>query len=171
MAQTSSHGEHAAHGAPLNHEATDVPLTGTTRAALVTLVIIGVVMALMYGAWMFFESQARKSDPGAPPMADKDYGRRLPVLPRVQSTPATDLARFRAAQEGKLASYGWVDRASGVVHIPIERAIDLTAERAASIADPQAATAPAAPVTPPPAVVTPPVTPRPATAPPAPSGH
>jgi hypothetical protein len=33
------------------------------------------------------------------------------------------------AQRAKLESYGWVDRGKGVVHIPIERAIELTLER------------------------------------------
>lgn len=39
---------------------------------------------------------------------------------------ATEL---KAAQLQKLASYGWVDRDRGVVHLPIERAIDLWIER------------------------------------------
>jgi hypothetical protein len=150
MAHTSTHGGHSQGGAvphpgpPVNHEVTDIPLTGTTRAAIVTLILVGVIMAIVYGAWAFFGAQATKGDPGPPPMADKDYGRRLPPTPRVQSTPADDLGRYRAMQDSKLESYGWVDRNAGVVHIPIERAIELTAARASTIADPKAAELPAA---------------------------
>lgn len=169
MAHTSSHGEPAPHGAPtINHEVTDIPLTGTTRAAIVTLVVVGSIMLLVYGAWLFFQAQARKGDPGTPPMAEQNYGHRLPPLPRVQSTPTTDLARHRAAQDGKLGSYAWVDRNGGIVRIPINRAIELTAARAAAIADPQAATQPpASPVTPEPA----PPAPAPPAAPPPAPGH
>jgi hypothetical protein len=34
-------------------------------------------------------------------------------------------ASFNAQQRAELESYGWVDRARGVVHVPVERAIDL----------------------------------------------
>jgi len=34
-----------------------------------------------------------------------------------------------AAQDEKLTSYGWIDRSNGIVQIPIERAMDLLAQR------------------------------------------
>jgi hypothetical protein len=34
-----------------------------------------------------------------------------------------------AAQNQKLNSYGWIDRSNGIVQIPIERAMDLLAQR------------------------------------------
>jgi hypothetical protein len=49
--------------------------------------------------------------------------------PHLQSEPTRDLAAFRAAQSAKLHGYGWVDRKAGVIHIPIERAMELTARR------------------------------------------
>ncbi len=49
--------------------------------------------------------------------------------PRLQTDPAADLANLRACAEAKLNSYGWVDRSAGVIRIPIDRAIILTAER------------------------------------------
>ncbi len=36
---------------------------------------------------------------------------------------------LRRAQREKLESFGWVDRDAGVVRVPIERAIELQAER------------------------------------------
>jgi hypothetical protein len=38
----------------------------------------------------------------------------------------------RARASGWLASYGWIDRRAGLVHIPIERAIDLYIQRRAA---------------------------------------
>ena len=52
-----------------------------------------------------------------------------PPQPRLQSNPAGDMARFRAWENGILTNYSWVDRPAGVVRIPIERAMDLIAER------------------------------------------
>lgn len=36
------------------------------------------------------------------------------------------LADWRQARSSRLNSYGWVDRAKGIVHVPIERAMDAT---------------------------------------------
>jgi hypothetical protein len=49
--------------------------------------------------------------------------------PRLQATPAVDLAKLRAAEDKELKSYGWIDRPAGVVRIPIERAMELIAQR------------------------------------------
>lgn len=49
--------------------------------------------------------------------------------PRLQTNPIVDLAQYQSAQRAKLNSYGWVDRAGGTIHIPIERAMDLIAQR------------------------------------------
>lgn len=49
--------------------------------------------------------------------------------PKLQVRPRDDLKALRAEEDALLDHYGWVDRKSGVVRIPIERAIELTAER------------------------------------------
>jgi hypothetical protein len=36
---------------------------------------------------------------------------------------------MRAEEDASLNSYGWVDKEQGVVHIPIERAMDTVVER------------------------------------------
>lgn len=49
--------------------------------------------------------------------------------PYLQGAPGRDLARMRAISEAGLHDYGWVDRDAGIVHLPIERAMDLYARR------------------------------------------
>ena len=39
------------------------------------------------------------------------------------------LVEMKAAQMKKLQGYSWVDQKAGVVHLPIERAMELTAEK------------------------------------------
>ena len=49
--------------------------------------------------------------------------------PRLQIDPQNDLTHTQARDQELLNSYGWVDRRTGTVRIPIERAMDLLAER------------------------------------------
>jgi len=49
--------------------------------------------------------------------------------PRLQVDPADDLAALRRAEEERLSSYGWIDRDRTTLHIPIDRAMALTAQR------------------------------------------
>jgi hypothetical protein len=39
------------------------------------------------------------------------------------------LQQFTEAQNAKLNSYGWIDKSAGVIRIPIDRAMDLLAQR------------------------------------------
>jgi hypothetical protein len=53
----------------------------------------------------------------------------LPPPPRLQADPAADLAELHAREDNLLNQYGWVDRNKGIVHIPIDQAIDQVAAR------------------------------------------
>jgi hypothetical protein len=50
-------------------------------------------------------------------------------VPRLQLKPPEDLNNFRAGEETALHTYAWIDRTTGVVRIPIDRAMDLVLER------------------------------------------
>jgi hypothetical protein len=52
-----------------------------------------------------------------------------PPAPRLQYNEFADLAALRRVEQDRLETYGWVDRDHGVVHIPIEQAMRLTAQR------------------------------------------
>ncbi|MFY9549980.1 MAG: hypothetical protein WAU32_02415 [Thermoanaerobaculia bacterium] len=74
----------------------------------------------------------------------------VPPAPRLQVYPVRHWKDFQAAEAARLSSYGWMDRSAGVVHVPIERAMELIEKRgvgplpAAPMAMPQVPT-PAAP--------------------------
>jgi hypothetical protein len=53
----------------------------------------------------------------------------LPPPPRLQVSSKADLEAFRRAEDAILSSYGWIDRDSGVVRIPIDRAMADVAAR------------------------------------------
>lgn len=61
---------------------------------------------------------------------DSRLGPMVAEGPRLQAAPESDLRQLREKFEERLTSYGWVDRAAGIAHIPIEAAKKLHAERA-----------------------------------------
>jgi hypothetical protein len=63
------------------------------------------------------------ADPGGPVEAQ------VPLQPTIQVNPIQDLQQIRATQRANVEGYGWVDRESGMVRIPVERAMELLLER------------------------------------------
>jgi hypothetical protein len=55
--------------------------------------------------------------------------RPLPPRPRLQTYPFDDIKALRKQENAVLDHYAWVDQNAGVVRIPIERAIDVLAEK------------------------------------------
>jgi hypothetical protein len=49
--------------------------------------------------------------------------------PRLERNERLEINDFRLKEEQTLYSYGWVDRQAGLVRIPIDRAMELVAER------------------------------------------
>ena len=65
--------------------------------------------------------------------------------PRLEQSERTELNDFRNGEEKLLNSYGWVDKPGGAVHIPIDRAMELVAQRGLPTR-PQTGTVPASTV-------------------------
>jgi hypothetical protein len=60
--------------------------------------------------------------------------------PRLETDERTEINDFRLREEEQLNSYGWVDQPAGVVHIPIERAMQLVVARGLAVRPPGEAT-------------------------------
>lgn len=61
------------------------------------------------------------------PNALPDVDRTLHIAPpgaRLQTDAAGDLQKFRAEEERRLNTYYWIDQQKGIVHIPIEQAMN-----------------------------------------------
>ena len=54
---------------------------------------------------------------------------RLPPAPRLQQKPQNEFYEFRLGEEALLEGYGWMNKAAGIVHIPIGEAMRLMVER------------------------------------------
>ena len=77
------------------------------------------------------------------------------AAPQLLARPERELDRVRREEKEQLDSYGWVDQAAGVAHIPVERAIDIVAARGLPARAAAPTPAPAATATVPPMTSTP----------------
>lgn len=59
----------------------------------------------------------------------QEVQRRLPPGPVLQANPAVDMQRFREQELRKVSTYGWVDERRGIVRVPVDRAMEIVAQR------------------------------------------
>jgi hypothetical protein len=67
-----------------------------------------------------------------PPQYGRDYEKFLKEnfpSPQLETDERTQLNDIRLREEDTLSTYGWVDQKAGTVRIPIDRAIDILAQR------------------------------------------
>jgi len=107
----------------IRHETTDVHVWQVGKFAIALAVLCIVSLGVLFGLFRYF--QAREHTAEVKPV---DPVKTFPQ-PQLQRTPALDLKAIRDAEDQQLATYGWVDREKGIVRIPIDRAIDLLAQR------------------------------------------
>ena len=109
----------------VGHEKKDINVRSVFLFGLLLVAIIGTVG---YGITLlvFKGTAGKESDAAVSPLYQPQE---LPPQPRLQADPVQDLKQLRANEERVLESYGWVDRANGVVRIPVDHAIDLIVEK------------------------------------------
>lgn len=111
------------------YEHTDVDPSVGYRFALWLSVAMVLSAGLVYGIFLFFGRQAKAHDEAARTYPLAVGQSQEPPAPQLQTQPFKDVWQLKNEQRGTLNSYGWLDKANGVVHIPIERAMALTLER------------------------------------------
>jgi hypothetical protein len=112
----------------IHTEASDVDIRGILAFGIGLLVVAVVVHFLVWLLFGYFASRESQLAARDFPLAAEQQNR-LPPEPRLQTNPKQDLADLRRREEIILNSYGWVDRNTGVVRIPIGEAMKLTVER------------------------------------------
>jgi hypothetical protein len=92
----------------------------------IAMVISG---GIVYGTFWLFEGQeaVRNEQVQQFPLAAGQM--KEPPTPRLQTQAFKDVYQLKQRQLQRLSSYGWVDQGAGVVHIPIEDAMRIVAER------------------------------------------
>jgi hypothetical protein len=99
-------------------------------AIIVFLFVFGLsIHGILAGFQSSLKHTRPPTDPWRPPPRPAGAKPVGPPGPRLQVSPPMDLESFRAREEAELHSYGWVNRTSGVVRIPIERAMELVLQQ------------------------------------------
>jgi hypothetical protein len=128
-------------------EQTDVNVRVIAKFAVILIVVALVIHVLILGAFRLLEMRARKEDPQLSPLTP---ARQVAPEPRLQAMqqpvptgkevpfdPQTLRQNILNEEEQRLKSYGWVSKNDGLVHIPIEDAKKLLAERGIPATKPQ----------------------------------
>ncbi len=96
---------------------------------------MAVVLRVMYG---FLDAYENHHEPVQSPLVQQTTSDTRTVLPgetmkfpqpRLETDERREINDFREHEEETLHSYGWVDQQGGVVRIPIDRAMELLAQR------------------------------------------
>lgn len=141
------------HGVSVERDVVATPVVVGLFAVLAGLAIFGAVVTAV--VFFVLEKGAAKRDSAAVAEAglERPAPDRLPPAPRLEIHTVGRFHTFRDAEVERLSTYGWMDRATGAVHLPIDRAMDLIVERGVGALPPPpiVAPAPAAQTNPPPA--------------------
>jgi len=131
MAETHYPGT-AAHGSDAenpttHHETSDISIRGVFAFGIALFLTAVLIHFMIWLLFMYFNGRESAAKTPQYPLAVGQH--RVPPEPRLQTNPREDLHDLRASEDAILNGYGWVDRNSGVVHIPISEAMKLTLER------------------------------------------
>jgi hypothetical protein len=110
---------------------------------LASLAVAGVIITFVVsGFYHYLQARSEAEQTPVSPMVTnapkdtrhlptdyKDYLKQNFPSPQLEIDERTQLNQTRLNEEQTLATYGWVDQKGGVVRIPIERAMDLIAQR------------------------------------------
>jgi len=110
------------------HERTDADTRAITQFGIA---LVLVVMLSQLALWWLFNSFTRLESKLNPPVTAlvRAQAPTEPPEPRLQASPQADMRMMREKEDTILNHYGWVDPNHGVVRIPVDRALDLVAER------------------------------------------
>jgi hypothetical protein len=130
---------------PLRYEKRDVEARAVLRFSVMLGVFAVITTLVLLPVFGWLRSRELGQDPPAPAMGRQAPGARQAPEPRLQVSPPQDLQAVQRDAERRLHSYGWVDEDKRIVHIPIEDAMRLLAQRSAAPSPPAAPSAPAGP--------------------------
>jgi len=112
------------HAARPGYEHQDASPRGVTLAGIGLMILLVLSLAVVAGLFSLFrQRQVSAYGTGPTPTAIE------PPAPRLQVDPAKDLQEVRATQQAQLSSYGWVNKGAGIIHMPIDRAMEIVADQ------------------------------------------
>jgi hypothetical protein len=121
MSMETNHPAHGAPGPGAGYEQRDASIPDLLKFGFWMAVVIVATLLSMKWTFNYFERTQTEQAPAT--LFERP--RELPPGPRLQATPHQELQDYCQAQMRELNTYGWVDQRLRVVHVPIDRAMDL----------------------------------------------
>jgi hypothetical protein len=115
------------HSVEAGRELADVSASSMVRHAVYLVVVCVAVWLAMAGMFKLF--MGRLSDRDAQVSSLARPAGEVPPGPRLLIDEPLNLQEFRAREAQSLEHYGLIDKATGAVHLPIERAKELLLQR------------------------------------------
>jgi len=123
----------------VSYEHRDLSLTGIF-GSLIGLALVGILIYfVVVGVYRYMDAYTAEHQPSRHPLAatpvQSDTRAVTPAeirqfsQPRLETNERMEINGFRLSEEQRLNSYGWVDQKGGAVHIPIEQAMKIIAQR------------------------------------------
>jgi hypothetical protein len=120
-------------GAGPGHEVSDVSIRGIFIFAIGLIGLGLVVQFALAAAMQGYRHRERRAEAQQPPQFVDERGQ-FPA-PNLQGSPPAELQTQRAGEAARLSEYGWADRKGGIARIPIDRAMDLLAQKGLPVHD------------------------------------
>jgi hypothetical protein len=111
------------------YDKSEVNVTAVLKIGVWIIALAITIHLLIWGVFRYFDINQIREGKLKEPAPLVSLREKLPPEPRIQASPQWDLIQLRQEEEKELNSYGWVDRNSGTVRIPIDKAIDLMIQR------------------------------------------
>jgi hypothetical protein len=113
-------------GIESGHELRDLSARNIALFGAGLAVAIAVTLLTVYGLMTLL--RAREARQAGPPTVFTIAPEPTPG-PHLLVEPGRAIKNMRAQEEARLNSYGWIDEENGIIHIPIERAMDILAKQ------------------------------------------
>jgi hypothetical protein len=124
MAEPNEHGPSAPPEGSVDREIGSRAVLGFV---IFLFVLVAFSMVLMWGIQKTAKKEISAAQPPAPPLAGARENP-LPPAPRLETSPAKDLADLRERENAVMTQYAWVDKPRGIAQIPVDRAIEIAAK-------------------------------------------
>jgi len=110
------------------HEPTDADSRSITQFGIGLTFFLIVSQLVLWWVFSSFSKREQRLSPPVPAII-RTQALHEPPEPRLQANPQLDLRKMRQEEDEVLNHYGWVDRDRGIVRLPIERALDIAAQK------------------------------------------
>ena len=110
------------------HEPTDANARAITRFGIALALIVILSQLLLW--WLFDRLSGKQAKVSPPvPALIRAQAPKEPPEPRLQDNPQRDMKKMLEDEDAVLHHYGWVDPDRGIVRLPVDRALEIVAQK------------------------------------------